>query len=79
MSRAEAEAVLTSVLQAVNNGAAHAARPVYTFQQFVTEVYLLFCRRGWKESTAGTSEQVIKSHLIPEFGKSLLHSIGRGA
>jgi integrase len=79
MSRAEAEAVLTSVLQAVNNGAANAARPVYTFQQFVRDVYLPFCRRSWKESTAGTSEQIIKSHLIPEFGKSLLHSIGREA
>src|ERR1035437_8062224 len=79
MSRAEAEAVLTSVLQTVNNGAAHAARPVYTFQQFVRDVYLPFCRRSWKESTAGTSEQIIKSHLIPEFGKSLLHSIGREA
>src|SRR5580658_8689467 len=77
MSRAEAEIVLTSVLQTVNNGAAHAAKPVYTFQQFVREVYLPFCRRSWKESTAGTSEQIIKSHLIPEFGKSLLHSIGR--
>ena len=77
MSRAEAEAVLTSVLQTINNGAAHAARPVYTFRQFVTDVYLPFCRRSWKESTAGTSEQIIKSHLIPEFGKSLLHAIGR--
>jgi integrase len=79
MSRAEAEAVLTSVLQTVNNGAANAARPVYTFQQFVRDVYLPFCRRSWKESTAGTSEQIIKSHLIPEFGKSLLHSISREA
>jgi integrase len=77
MSRAEAEGVLTAVLQVVNNGAAHAARPVYTFEQFVSDVYLPFCRRSWKESTAGTSEQIIKSHLTPEFGKSLLHSIGR--
>jgi integrase len=77
MSRAEAEGVLTAVLQAVNNGAARAARPVYTFEQFVSDVYLPFCRRSWKESTAGTSEQIIKSHLTPEFGKSLLHLIGR--
>jgi CO dehydrogenase nickel-insertion accessory protein CooC1 len=29
-------------------------------------VYLPFCRRSWKESTAGTSEQMVKSHLVPE-------------
>ncbi len=34
MSRAEAEAVLAAILQAVNHGAAHVARPVYTFEQF---------------------------------------------
>jgi integrase len=79
MTRAEAEAVLTAVLQSVNNGAAGKPRPVYTFAQFVSDVYLPFCRRSWKESTAGTSEQIIKSHLIPEFGRSLLHSIGREA
>ena len=40
-------------------------------------MYLPFCRRSWKESTAGTSEQIVKSHLIPEFGKQLLHAIRR--
>ncbi|MEO8096798.1 MAG: tyrosine-type recombinase/integrase, partial [Acidobacteriota bacterium] len=35
------------------------------------------CRRSWKESTAGTSEQTISSHLVPEFGKNLLHAIRR--
>ena len=42
-----------------------------------TDVYLPFCRRSWKESTAGTSEQIVKSHLVPEFGKALLHAIRR--
>ena len=44
-------------------------KPAYTFKLFINEVYLPFCRRSWKESTAGTSEQIVKSHLIPEFGK----------
>jgi hypothetical protein len=35
-----------------------------------------FGRRGWKESTAGTSEQIVKSHLVPELGKALLHLNG---
>jgi len=77
MTKAEAEGVLSAILRAVNSGAAHAARPVYTFEQFVKDVYLPFSRRGWKESTAGTSEQIVKSHLVPEFGKVLLHAIRR--
>ena len=40
-------------------------------------MYLPFCRRSWKESTAGTSEQIVKSHLVPELGKALLHGVRR--
>jgi hypothetical protein len=40
-------------------------------------VYLPFCRRNWKESTAGTSEQIVQTHLVPEFGGTLLHGIRR--
>jgi integrase len=77
MSKAEAEAVLSAILREMNSGAASGARPVYTFAQFVTDVYLPFGRRGWKESTAGTSEQIVKSHLIPEFGRLLIHAVRR--
>jgi hypothetical protein len=52
-------------------------RPVYTFRQFVEDVYLPFARRGWKKSTEGTSEQIIDTHLITEFGSDLLHAISR--
>src|SRR5258708_23050967 len=77
MSKAEAEVVLSAILREVNAGTAHTTRAVYTFEQFVSDVYLPFGRRGWKESTAGTSEQIINSHLVPEFGKALLHAIRR--
>ena len=77
MSRAEAEVVLSSILRDINSGTSKTTKPVYTFKQFVEDVYLPFCRRSWKESTAGTSEQTISSHLIPEFGKNLLHAIRR--
>ncbi len=77
MSKSEAEAVLSSILRSINSGTGKTAKPVYTFKQFVEDVYLPFCRRSWKESTAGTSEQLINSHLLPEFGKKLLHAIGR--
>jgi integrase len=77
MTKAEAEAVLSAVLRATNSGVAHTTRAVYTFEQFTDNVYLPFCRRSWKESTTGTSEQIVKSHLIPEFGKTLLHALRR--
>jgi integrase len=77
MTRADAEGVLSAVLREINTGVVHAARPVYTFGQFVSDVYLPFGRRSWKESTAGTSEQIVKSHLVPELGKILLHAIRR--
>jgi len=77
MTKAEAEAVLSAILREINCGRAHAAKTVYTFEQFVSDVYLPFCRRSWKESTAGTSEQIVQSHLIPELGKTLLHGLRR--
>jgi hypothetical protein len=29
------------------------------------------------ESTAGTSEQIVRTHLIPELGAELLHGVRR--
>ena len=77
MSKAEAEVVLSSILRDINAGTSKTTKPVYTFKAFVEDVYLPFCRRSWKESTAGTSENLITTHLVPEFGKQLLHAIRR--
>ncbi len=77
MGKGEAEAALSAILQPINSGVARGPRPLYTFEQFIENVYLPFCRRSWKESTAGTSEQIVKTHLIPEFGKVLLPAIQR--
>ena len=77
IGKGEAEAVVSAILQPINSGAAQGPKQVYTFEQFIEGVYLPFCRRSWKESTTGTSEQIVKSHLIPEFGKDLLHAIRR--
>src|SRR5262249_34421314 len=77
MSKGQAEAVLSAILQPINSGVSQMAKPVYTFEQFIKEVYLPFCRRSWKESTAGTSEQIVKTHLLPAFGPALLHASRR--
>lgn len=77
MSKGQAEAALSALLREINSSVTQTARPVYTVEQFINEVYLPFSRRNWKESTAGTSEQIVKFHLITEFGNDLLHSIRR--
>jgi integrase len=77
MSKAAAESILSAMLRDVNSGMSQRVKPVSTFEEFVEGVYLPFRRRSWKESTAGTSEQIVKSHLIPEFGKDLLQAIRR--
>jgi integrase len=77
MTKAEAEAVLSSILREINAGHGGTTKPVYTFEQFIEEVYLPFCRRSWKESTAATSEQIITTHLVPELGKILVHALRR--
>jgi integrase len=77
MGRGEAESILSVILRPINEGVAREPKPVYTFKTFVEGVYLPFCRRSWKESTAGTSEQIVKTHLNSEFGKQVLNAIRR--
>ena len=77
MTKSDAEAALADILKPINSGVSNGPRPVYTFRQFVTEQYLPFNRRGWKESTAGTSEQIVNTHLVPELGDRLLQLISR--
>ena len=77
MPKGEAEAVLSDHLRTINSGATKGVKPVYTFKQFVENVYLPFCRRSWKESTSGSSGQIVKTHLVPEFGDCQIHAIWR--
>ena len=65
MTQSEAEVALADILRPINSGVSTGPRPVYTFEKFVTEQYLPFYRKGWKESTAGTSEQIVTTHLAP--------------
>jgi integrase len=77
MGKGEAETILSAILHPINSSVTLLAKPVYTFEQFIKEVYLPFCRRSWKRSTAGTSEQIVKTHLLSAFGPALLHAIRR--
>jgi integrase len=76
MGRGEAEAALSAILQPINSGLSQGSRPLYTLGQFIELVYLPFCRRSWKESTAGTSEQIV-THIVAAFGNRLVPVIRR--
>lgn len=77
MTKGEAEAALSATLHPINTGVAPFAKTIYTFKEFVEKVYLPFCRRTWKQSTAGVSEQIVSTHLVDEFEHRLLQAITR--
>jgi integrase len=77
LSKGEAESVFSEILRTVNSSAAKGVNLVYTFKQFIEDVYLPYGRKSWKESTAGTSEQIVRTHVVPEFGPSLMNAIRR--
>jgi integrase len=77
MAKGVAESALAAILQPVNSGTAQQPKMVYNFERFVKEVYLPHARRGWKDSTEGTSEQIIQTHLVQEFGGEILQAIRR--
>jgi len=78
MAKGQAEAMMASVLQPINETAGILQMPVFTFKQYVEDVFLPVCRRKWKESTRMTSEPTIQLYLLPAFGPRLLSEISRG-
>ncbi len=76
VTRAQAEVVRAGVMEPINKGLLMPARPVYTFESFIKAVYLPVSRRKWKESTAMTTEALIKAHLA-ELGPRLIDGISR--
>jgi integrase len=77
ISKSQAELMLAAILRPINEGATPAARPAYTFRQFVEQQYLPHCRRTWKESTDTTTVPTINNHLVAAFGDRLLGTISR--
>jgi integrase len=78
MSESQAWFELAEILRPINEGINKPSMTVYTFAQFVGNVFLPHARKGWKEdSTAKTSVQIIEDHLVKELGSKLLHEITR--
>src|SRR5260370_5469935 len=79
MSKGQAETIMASILDPLNEKAGTRQARSFTFKQYVEDVYLPVCRRKWKESTRMTSEPTIKGHLVPTFGDTPMIDITRDA
>lgn len=77
LTKGQAEAMLASILQPLNDMAGKKTVRPFTFREFVEEVYLPVCRRKWKESTRTTSENTIRLHLVSEFEKCRIADMSR--
>jgi integrase len=77
VSKGQAHAILTQILQPLNESAEFRLAPVFTFKQYIGDVFLPTYRQKWKESTRSTSEPDIVRYLIPAFGDLLMSMITR--
>ncbi len=77
LQRGEAEAIMAQILQPLNGDAGLHSAPVFTFAQYVQDVFLPAYRQKWKESTRSTSEPDIVRYLIPALGTQRLDKITR--
>ena len=67
MSRAEALAEMARVLRPVNDRAGEPIMRVWIVDDWIRDAFLPFIRRQWKLSTASTSGDRIRTHLIADF------------
>jgi hypothetical protein len=69
--------MLAQILQPLNERSEFRRTPIYTFKQYVGDVFLPAYRQKWKESTRSTSEPDILRYLVPAFGDQLMSMITR--
>src|SRR5215510_4327933 len=77
MSHAEALAEMAKLLQPLNAHAGEPIMPVVTIGDWIRNQFLPFIRRKWKLSTASTSGDRIRTHLVADLGSLELHSVTR--
>ena len=77
VNRAEAEAMLSSILHPVNVAAGHPSSIVYTLAKFIEEVYLPVCQSKWKSSTLVTEGHRLKLHVVGSLGSLRIEEITR--
>jgi integrase len=76
MTKGTADEKRQAFMREINGGGRTASgdRPP-TVKEFLEQVYLPFYRGKWKESTAGTSENRIRHHLIKGLGSQRLEEL----
>jgi hypothetical protein len=77
VTKSKAAAELAAILAPINQGVQKPQLPAFTFEEFVNVVHLPVQRGKWKKSTAGTSEQNIRFHLVDALGAHPLRSLKR--
>src|SRR5262245_15907946 len=77
MSHAEALAEMAKLLQPLNSHAGEPSLPVLTVCHWIRNQFLPFIGRKWKLSTACTSGDRIRSHLVADLGSLELQSVRR--
>jgi integrase len=69
MSKSKAEQERDEIVREANSRNSATPDSEITFGSFVETIALPFCRSKWKRSTAATTENRIRHHLIAEFGE----------
>ncbi len=69
--------MLAQILQPLKESAEFRQAPIYTFKQYIADVFLPTYRQKWKESTRSTFEPDILRYLVPAFGDQLMSMIIR--
>jgi integrase len=77
ITKSQADALMASILQPLNEAAGQRQVPIYTFGAYLDQSYLPVCRRKWKESTRMTTESTINFHLRPALGPLVMRNITR--
>ena len=76
MSKSAAEKKREEILKEANARNSAVPDSDITFGDFVEGVAFPFCRAKWKRSTAATTENRVRCHLIAEFGEAKLGDLG---
>lgn len=77
LTKGQAQAAMAIILAPINAGLLEAPRLIYTFEQYVENVFLPHAAKGWKDSTRSRTPHLIRKHLVGAFGPRLLASTTR--
>jgi integrase len=77
MSRSEALVRMAALLEPVNQHAGEILARVWTVGSWIRDAFLPFSRRKWKLSTASTTGDRIRTHIIADLGSLEIESITR--